>query len=36
VDLPGATLVVLDSLFPGQGAGRVGTDQLAWLDSELA
>jgi len=36
VDLPGATLIVLDSLLPGQGAGRLGTDQLAWLDTELS
>ena len=36
VDLPGATLLALDSLIPGQGAGRVGTDQLAWLDTELS
>jgi len=36
VDLPGATLVILDSLLHGQGAGRVGTDQLAWLDTTLS
>jgi len=36
VDLRGATLVVLDSLVPGEGAGRVGSDQLAWLDTVLS
>jgi len=35
-DLPSATLVVLDSLLPGQGAGRLGEDQLAWLDTVLS
>lgn len=36
VDLPGATLVVLDSSVSGQMPGRVGRDQLAWLDTELS
>lgn len=36
VDLPGATLVVLDSLLPGQMAGGLGAHQLAWLDTELS
>jgi IS30 family transposase len=36
VDYPEATLVVLDSLDPGRGGGRLGTDQLAWLDQELS
>lgn len=36
VDLPGAALVVLDSLVPGSGAGRLGEQQLAWLDAVLA
>jgi len=36
VDLPSATLVVLDSLLPGRGAGRLGEDQLAWLNTELS
>ena len=36
VDLPGAVLIVLDSLLPGSGAGRLGPGQLAWLDEVLA
>lgn len=36
VDHPEATIVVLDSLVPGSGAGRLGADQLAWLDTALA
>jgi Icc protein len=32
VDLPGVTLVVLDTTDPGQTPGRVTADQLAWLD----
>jgi Icc protein len=36
VEYPEATIVVLDSLVPGSGAGRLGADQLAWLDKVLA
>jgi Icc protein len=36
VDYPHATVVVLDSLVPGSAAGRLGPDQLTWLDAELA
>lgn len=36
VDLPGATLLVLDSLIPGDSAGRLGREQLTWLDKQLA
>jgi 3',5'-cyclic AMP phosphodiesterase CpdA len=36
VDHPGATVVVLDSLVPGSGGGRLGDDQLGWLDGVLA
>ena len=36
VDLPDATLVVLDSLTPGSPGGRLGDEQLAWLDGVLA
>ncbi|MEH3077245.1 MAG: phosphodiesterase [Quadrisphaera sp.] len=36
VDLPGARLLVLDSSVRGQGAGRLGEHQLAWLAGELA
>lgn len=36
VDLPGARLVVLDSLVPSSGAGLLGADQLAWLDAVLS
>jgi 3',5'-cyclic-AMP phosphodiesterase len=35
VDLPGARLLVLDSSVRGQGAGRLGEEQLAWLSDEL-
>jgi len=35
-DLPGARLLVLDSAVRGQGAGRLGAPQLAWLAEELA
>jgi 3',5'-cyclic AMP phosphodiesterase CpdA len=35
VDLPGARLLVLDSLVPGSGAGRLDVEQLAWLDDQL-
>jgi len=34
-ELPGALLVVLDSLIEGSGAGRLGGEQLAWLDDQL-
>ncbi|MGR6322625.1 phosphodiesterase [Micromonospora soli] len=36
VDHPDATLVVLDSLAPGDAAGRLGEEQLGWLDGVLA
>ncbi|MFG2055310.1 phosphodiesterase [Micromonospora sp. NPDC048930] len=36
VDHPEATVVVLDSLSPGDGAGRLGDEQLSWLDGVLA
>lgn len=37
VDYPDATIVVLDSLAPDAGdAGRLGPDQLGWLDQALA
>ncbi|GAA4565128.1 phosphodiesterase [Micromonospora coerulea] len=36
VDHPEATVVVLDSLTPGGSGGRLGEDQLAWLDGVLA
>ncbi|WP_229400804.1 phosphodiesterase [Micromonospora okii] len=37
VEQPDATLLVLDSLAPGEGgAGRLGPEQLAWLDEALA
>lgn len=36
VDLPGARLLVLDSLIPGSGAGRLGGEQLGWLDDQLS
>lgn len=36
VDQPEATLVVLDSLAPGDDAGRLGEEQLGWLDGVLA
>jgi len=35
-ELPGALLVVLDSLLDGSGAGRLGSEQLAWLDDQLS
>ncbi len=35
VDYPGFSVVALDSLIPGSPAGRVGTDQLEWLDRVL-
>ncbi len=36
VDYPGFTLVVLDSKVPGSGGGRLGGEQTAWLDRQLA
>ncbi|CAL99730.1 3',5'-cyclic AMP phosphodiesterase CpdA [Saccharopolyspora erythraea NRRL 2338] len=36
VDYPGFTLVALDSHMPGSPGGRLGADQLAWLDDVLA
>lgn len=36
VDYPGFTVVALDSLIPGSPAGRLGAEQLAWLDTVLA
>ncbi|MFI7431731.1 phosphodiesterase [Micromonospora sp. NPDC049836] len=36
LDHPDATLVVLDSLAVGDDAGRLGEDQLGWLDGVLA
>ncbi|WBB93140.1 phosphodiesterase [Verrucosispora sp. WMMC514] len=36
VDHPGATVLVLDSLVPGSDGGRLGAEQLAWLDGALA
>ncbi|MEU5942093.1 phosphodiesterase [Micromonospora sp. NPDC047548] len=36
VDHPDVTVVVLDSLAPGEGGGRLGDDQLGWLDGVLA
>lgn len=36
VDYPEATLVILDSLDQGHAGGRLGPEQLDWLDHELA
>ena len=36
VDYPDATIVVLNSQVPGEVGGRLGADQLSWLDSQLA
>jgi len=36
VDHPAFTVVVLDSKVPGSGGGRLGEDQLQWLDTVLA
>jgi 3',5'-cyclic-AMP phosphodiesterase len=36
VDLGPLRLIGLDSLIPGDPAGRLGPEQLAWLDSQLA
>ncbi|TDB79482.1 MULTISPECIES: phosphodiesterase [unclassified Micromonospora] len=36
VDHPELTAVALDSLVPGENAGRLGDDQLGWLDGVLA
>lgn len=35
VSYPGLRLLVCDSLRPGRDDGRLGTEQLAWLDGEL-
>lgn len=35
-ELPGLTLVALDSKVAGEGGGRLGAAQLAWLDGVLA
>lgn len=35
VETPQVTLVVLDSLVPGSAGGRLGADQLSWLDEVL-
>ncbi|MFE4613964.1 phosphodiesterase [Streptomyces niveus] len=35
-ELPGLTLVALDSSVPGEGGGRLGPAQLDWLDTVLA
>ncbi|HEV7888380.1 MAG TPA: metallophosphoesterase [Acidimicrobiales bacterium] len=32
VDLPGATLAILDTVIPGAASGQVSAGQLAWLD----
>jgi 3',5'-cyclic AMP phosphodiesterase CpdA len=32
VELPGVILAIVDTAVPGQASGRVGRDQLAWLD----
>ncbi|TDB74197.1 phosphodiesterase [Micromonospora sp. KC723] len=36
VDHPELTVVALDSLVPGENGGRLGDDQLGWLDGVLA
>ncbi len=35
IDYPGATIIVLDSSQPAKAAGRLGAEQLQWLDEEL-
>ncbi|MFG2718969.1 phosphodiesterase [Streptomyces sp. NPDC048416] len=35
VEHPGFTVVVADSKVPGSAAGRLGSDQLAWIDTVL-
>ncbi|MGW6511617.1 metallophosphoesterase [Streptomyces niveus] len=35
-ELPGLTVVALDSSVPGEGGGRLGPTQLDWLDTVLA
>lgn len=36
VDLPGAALLCLDTLIPGQDAGELCDDRLRWIEAELA
>lgn len=36
VELPGVTLAVLDTVIPGIERGRIGAEQLAWLDDLAA
>lgn len=36
VDVPGARLAILDTVIPGTDTGRVGAEQLEWLDDTAA